>query len=94
MHKTFSVFAIFVSVFFTLSHAFTALADDAAQSRAQAFKAVTGPVKESVPGGPLLLAAYAVAWLLIFFYIWRIHAQQKELARRIEALKTAGQRQQ
>ncbi|HEX4352206.1 MAG TPA: CcmD family protein [Polyangiales bacterium] len=44
----------------------------AADERAQSFQAVTGAVKEDVAGGPLMLAAYAVVWLAVFGYVFRL----------------------
>ena len=65
--------------------AFAQEAQDAASSRAAAFRAVEGPVEESVPGGTLMLAAYAVIWVLLFGYLYRLARLQsqnaKELAR-------------
>jgi CcmD family protein len=45
---------------------------DAAEDRAQSFRSVNGGVKEDIPGGPLMLAAYAVVWLAIFGYVVRL----------------------
>jgi CcmD family protein len=30
------------------------------------------PAPESFPAAPLVIAAYAVAWLVIFFYVWSV----------------------
>ena len=30
------------------------------------------PTPESFPAAPLVIAAYAVAWLVIFFYVWSV----------------------
>jgi CcmD family protein len=49
--------------------------------RATSFEAVEGAVKEDVPGGPLLLAAYAIVWLAVLGYVWRLsrlHARVEE----------------
>ena len=45
---------------------------DPAAERATAFRAVDGPEAESIAGGPLLLGAYAVAWVFIFLYVFRL----------------------
>jgi CcmD family protein len=49
-----------------------ALAQDAAEERSQSFRAVEGAVKEDVPGGPLLVAAYAAIWLVVLAYVFRL----------------------
>jgi CcmD family protein len=57
------------------------------EDRAQTFEAVTGAVKEDVPGGPLLIAAYAVVWLAVFGYVvhlGRLHGRLSESLQRIE----------
>jgi len=43
-----------------------------AESRSQAFVAVKGAVAEDIAGGPLMLGAYAVIWVLLLAYIFRI----------------------
>lgn len=62
-------------------------ADEAGESRAQAFQAVDGAVKEDVPGGPLMVAAYAVIWLVIFGYVLRLVALQRRTLEEIVELK-------
>lgn len=47
-------------------------ADEGTGDRAQAFQAVEGAVKEDVPGGPLLVAAYGLIWLVVFGYLVRL----------------------
>jgi|tagenome__1003787_1003787.scaffolds.fasta_scaffold17410411_2 CcmD family protein len=73
-------------------------ADDAAQDRAQTFEAVTGAVKEDVPGGPLLVAAYALVWLAVLGYAFRLVRLQRStdenLARLQQDLVKAAQRSQ
>ena len=56
--------------------AFHASAQSAAEDRATSFKAVTGAVKEDVPGGPLLLAAYAAILIVIISYGVRLVRMQ------------------
>jgi CcmD family protein len=65
---------VLVGAFFGVS---PALAQDAAQERSQSFRAVQGAAKESVPGGPLLVAAYGAIWLAVFFYVIRLVRQQQ-----------------
>lgn len=43
-----------------------------AESRSQAFVAVEGAVAEDIAGGPLMLGAYAVIWVLVLAYVFRI----------------------
>ena len=69
----------------SLAVAVHASAQDAAEDRATSFQAVTGAVKEDVPGGPLLLGAYAAILIVIICYgvrLVRMQAQaQSDLAR-------------
>lgn len=69
---------------------------DAASDRAQTFEAVSGAVKEDVPGGPLLVAAYALIWLAVLGYVFRLVRLQKSadenLARLQQDLQRAAQR--
>jgi hypothetical protein len=55
------------------------------------FVAMTGPARESVPGGALLVSAYAAILLLLAAYVGRLALQQastsKELARLDAALR-------
>ena len=48
--------------------------EDPAESRSAAFQAVEGPQAEQVPGGPLLIAAYAVVLVLLCAYVARLGA--------------------
>ncbi len=45
---------------------------DPADQRATEFRAVSGPQAESVPGGVLLVSAYAAAWLFLMLYVLRL----------------------
>lgn len=74
-----------------------ARADDTAQNdRAQTFEAVSGAVKEDVPGGPLVVAAYALIWLAVFGYVFRLVRLQRgsdeNLARLQQDLDKAAKR--
>jgi hypothetical protein len=68
-------------------------AEDAAESRATSFQAVEGPTAEQVPGGTLLIAAYAVVLVLLVAYVGRLGSLQRknqnELARLSEAVERA-----
>jgi hypothetical protein len=58
------------------------------------FVAMTGPARESVPGGALLVAAYATIWVLLLGYVGRLALLQsstsKDLARLDAALRARG----
>jgi hypothetical protein len=47
-------------------------ADSPEDDRATAFRAVSGAPTEQVPGGPLLLAAYALVWVLLLLFVLRL----------------------
>ncbi len=57
-----------------------------AEERAAQFVGVTGPEAESVPGGALLLAAYAVVWVLLFLFLLRMRGLQRQTAEELERL--------
>jgi CcmD family protein len=59
---------------------------DAADERAAQFVGVRGPDAESVPGGALLVAAYAVVWGLLFLYLMRMRGLQRQTAEELERL--------
>lgn len=59
---------------------------DAAEERAAAFRGVRGPEAESVPGGALMLAAYAVVWVLLFLFLMRMRRLQRHTAEELERL--------
>lgn len=65
------------TVLSSVAWAMQASAQDAADDRATSFKAVTGAVKEDVPGGPLLLAAYGAILLVIISYGVRLVRMQQ-----------------
>jgi hypothetical protein len=62
-------------------------AQDAAEERAQSFQAVEGAVKEDVPGGPLLIAAYGVIWALTLLYVLRIVRLQQRAQNDLQRLE-------
>lgn len=65
---------------------------DAAESRATAFQAVEGPQKEQVPGGALLVSAYAFVLVLLVAYVARLGALQSKTAAEVERLTRALER--
>jgi CcmD family protein len=64
-----------------------ARAQDADQDRAQSFQAVKGAVKEDVPGGPLLVAAYAAIWVVVLLYVIRLVRQQQRAQVELDRLE-------
>lgn len=60
--------------------------EDPADERATQFVGVRGPDAENVPGGALLLAAYAIVWVLLFVFLLRIRGLQKQTADELERL--------
>ena len=54
-----------------------AAAPSAAIERSTSFQAVQGAVKEDVPGGPLLVGAYALIWLGVLAYVVRLVRLQR-----------------
>ncbi len=56
------------------------------EERAAQFVGVTGPEAESVPGGPLLLGAYAIVWILLFLFLMRMRGLQRQTAEELERL--------
>jgi cytochrome c oxidase assembly factor CtaG len=65
---------------------------DAAADRATAFRAVTGPEVEQVPGGPLMVSAYAVVLVLLVGYVGRLALLQKKTTAEVERLTQAIER--
>lgn len=88
-----AVTSIGLSLVGTLAVALQATAQEAAEDRATSFKAVSGAVKEDVPGGPLLLGAYAAILIVIIGYGVRLVRMQQRAAsdlQRLERQITAG----
>jgi CcmD family protein len=48
---------------------------------------VQGAVKEDIAGGPLMLAAYAVVWLAVFGYVFRLVRLQRGVEANLERLE-------
>lgn len=81
----------FLGALLALSGVASAFAQDAAESRSAAFQAVEGPQAEQVPGGPLLVYAYAAILLLVIAYVARLGAlyarNRSEIDRLTQALE-------
>ena len=59
------------------------------EGRSAAFESVRGPMRESVPGGRLLVIAYGIVWVALFGYVgmqWRRQAKLSDELGRIEKL--------
>jgi hypothetical protein len=65
---------------------------DAAESRATSFQAVEGSQKDEVPGGSLMVGAYAFVLLVLVGYVGRLGALQSRTARELERLTRAIER--
>ena len=61
-------------------------AESPAEERAAQFVGVTGPDAESVPGGALMLGAYAIVWVLLFLFLVRLRRLQSQTADELERL--------
>ncbi|NUN16366.1 MAG: CcmD family protein [Myxococcales bacterium] len=61
----------------------------AAQAVAQAATSQGIPMlaKEEVPGGPLLIAAYLVMWIVVFAYLIWMHRTNQRLLAEVELLE-------
>jgi CcmD family protein len=60
--------------------------EDPAEERAAQFVGVRGPDAEQIPGGPLLLAAYAIVWVLLFAFLLRMRGLQRQTADELDRL--------
>lgn len=45
------------------------------------------PPAESFPAAPLLIAAYAVAWIVIFVYVWTVWRRLDRLERELKEVR-------
>jgi CcmD family protein len=61
--------------------------------RAASFQAVSGGTQEDVAGGPLMLLAYALVWLVVFGYVYRINRLQRGVEANVERLERSIARQ-
>lgn len=69
--------------------AFAQNAEDPTASRSTAFRAVSGPTTEDVPGGPLLIGAYGAILVLMIGYVMWLARLQSTTARDLAQLKRA-----
>jgi CcmD family protein len=60
----------------------------APEDRASAFRAAQGP-SEQVPGGKLLVAAYAVVWVVLLLVVIRVFRRQSAVEKQAERLEAA-----
>ncbi|MCG8556917.1 MAG: CcmD family protein [Proteobacteria bacterium] len=60
---------------------------DVQDQRAAGFVAVEGPTQEDVPGGALLLAAYATVWILLLLYVLRLSRLYLRAERELKRLE-------
>ena len=65
---------------------------DAAESRATSFQAVEGSQKDEVPGGGLLVGAYAFVMVVLVGYVARLGLLQSKTAKELERLTRAIER--
>ena len=63
--------------------------EDAAESRSTSFQAVEGPNKEDVPGGPLLVYAYAFIMVALVAYVARLGSLQGKNRAELDRLTRA-----
>ncbi len=63
--------------------------ESAGEDRATSFRAVEGAVQEDVPGGPLLIGAYGIIWLVVFGYVIRLVRMQKSGAEELKRLEAS-----
>ncbi len=64
-------------------------AGGAGTGRETEFVAMTGPARESVPGGTLLVSAYAAVWVLLAAYVGRLALLQAATGREVARLEAA-----
>lgn len=63
--------------------------DDAAEARSEAFRTVDGAVQEDVPGGPLLVGAYALILAGVLGYVIHLVRLQGRMRGDIDRLSRA-----
>lgn len=61
---------------------------DTPDDRATSFQAVKGG-GETIPGGTLLISAYAVIWVIVLLVVVRVFRKQSKTAEQIAALERA-----
>jgi hypothetical protein len=65
----------------------SASAQEEGPAESMEFQAVEGPQTEDVPGGPLLLGAYAIFLLATVLFVVRVSALQARTARDLDRLE-------
>jgi hypothetical protein len=75
-----------------LVSALPVFAEDPAESRSAAFQAVEGPQAEQVPGGPLLVYAYATILVLLVAYVARLSSLNAKNRTELDRLASAIER--
>ncbi len=93
--RTFLTCAAIVILVLCLAPSSPALADDERpeDNRGTEFQRVRGPIRESVPGGVLLVVAYGIVWAAAFGYIgmqWRRQGKLSEDLGRLEKTLESG----
>jgi CcmD family protein len=71
----------------SLAFAAPLAAQEAAGDRAASFEAVSGAVREDVPGGPLMVAAYALIWVAVLGYVFRLVRLHKNVDENLSRLQ-------
>jgi len=83
-----------LALYLVMQVAVASAQEDAAESRSASFQAVEGPTKEDVPGGPLLVYAYAFIMVALVAYVARLGSLQgknkSELERLTRVLEQSG----
>jgi CcmD family protein len=80
-----SLLAAFVTIALSVSTA--EAQENEPGDRSAAFRSVTGPDAEQVPGGTLLLIAYGAVWVLMAGYLWRLGGMHRDNQKDIDHLR-------
>jgi CcmD family protein len=81
--------SLFVGSLFVGSAAAQDANGGAGTGRETEFVAMTGPAQESVPGGALLVSAYAAVFVLLAAYVGRLALLQASTSRELARLEAA-----
>lgn len=65
----------------------TVAAQAAADAATTANQGIPMLAKEEVPGGPLMIAAYLVMWIIVFGYLIWMHRNNQRLLAEVELLE-------
>lgn len=84
-----STLVLSLGLFLALAGSGARAQEDAAESRSTSFQAVEGPTKEDVPGGPLLVYAYAFIMVALVAYVARLGSLQGKNRAELERLTRA-----